>query len=89
MGEFVRLEIEGPVATIRLDRPPANAISRQVSEELRDSVVEAERRDDVRTVVVWGGPKTFAAGADLKEIAQLRREDVRATSPDGRARCRT
>jgi enoyl-CoA hydratase/carnithine racemase len=77
MGEFVRLEIEGPVATIRLDRPPANAISRQVSEELRDSVVEAERRDDVRTVVVWGGPKTFAAGADLKEIAQLGREDVR------------
>jgi enoyl-CoA hydratase/carnithine racemase len=77
MGEFVRLEVEGPVATIRLDRPPANAISRQVSDELRDSVVESGRRDDVRAVVVWGGPHTFAAGADLKEIAQLGPEDVR------------
>jgi len=77
MGEFVRLEVEGPVATIRLDRPPANAISRQVSDELRDSVVESGRRDDVRAVVVWGGPRTFAAGADLKEIAQLGREDIR------------
>jgi len=76
MGEFVRLEVEGPVATIRLDRPPANAISQQVSDELRDSVVESGRRD-VRAVVVWGGPQTFAAGADLKEIAQLGREDIR------------
>jgi enoyl-CoA hydratase/carnithine racemase len=77
MGEFVRLELEGPVATIRLERPPANAISRQVSGELLETVVEAGRRDDIRAVVVWGGPKTFAAGADLKEIAQLNREDVR------------
>lgn len=76
MGEFVRLEVEGPVATIRLDRPPANAISQQVSDELRDSVVESGRRD-VRAVVMWGGPQTFAAGADLKEIAQLGREDIR------------
>lgn len=77
MGEFVRLELEGSVATVRLERPPANAISRQVSDELRDSVVEAGRRDDVRAVVVWGGPNTFAAGADLKEIARLGREEVR------------
>src|SRR6266545_4350026 len=70
MGEFIRLEVEGPVATIRLDRPPANAISRQVSDELHDSVAESGRRDDIRAVVVWGGPHTFAAGADLKEIVQ-------------------
>jgi enoyl-CoA hydratase len=77
MGEFIRLEVEGPVATIRLDRPPANAISRQVSDELHDSVAESRRRDDIRAVVVWGGPHTFAAGADLNEIVQLGREDVR------------
>lgn len=77
MGEFVRLELEGLVGTIRLDRPPANAISRQVSEELRDAAVEAGRREDVRAVVMWGGPKIFAAGADLKEIAGLGPEEVR------------
>jgi len=77
MGEFVRLEVEGLVATIRLDRPPANAISRRVSDELRDAAVEAARRDDVRAVVVWGGPKTFAAGADLKEVSELGQEEIR------------
>jgi len=77
MGEFVRLEVEGPVATIRLDRPPANVISRRVSDELREAAVEAGRRDDVRAVVVWGGPKTFAAGADLKEVAELGPQEIR------------
>jgi enoyl-CoA hydratase/carnithine racemase len=77
MGEFVRMELHGLVATIRLDRPPANAISRQVSEELRDTAIEAGRRDDVRAVVVWGGPKTFAAGADIKEMARWGPEEVR------------
>jgi enoyl-CoA hydratase/carnithine racemase len=77
MGEFVRLEVEGPVATIRLDRPPANAISRQVSDELRDAALEAGRQDEVRAVVVWGGPKTFAAGADLKEVAGLGPKEIR------------
>jgi enoyl-CoA hydratase len=77
MGEFVRLEVQGPVAIIRLDRPPANAISRRVSDELRDSAIEAAGRDDVRAVVVWGGPKTFAAGADLKEVAGLGPKEIR------------
>lgn len=77
MGEFVRLDIDGAVATIRLDRPPANAISRQVSDELRDVVLEAGERDDVRAVVVWGGPKIFAAGADIKDMVGWGPEEVR------------
>ncbi|MGH2529874.1 MAG: enoyl-CoA hydratase/isomerase family protein [Actinomycetota bacterium] len=77
MGEFVRLDVDGTVATIRLDRPPANAISRQVSDELRDAVLEAGERDDVRAVVVWGGPKIFAAGADIKDMVGWGPEEVR------------
>lgn len=77
MGEFVRLDVDGAVATIRLDRPPANAISRQVSDELRDAVLEAGERDDVRAVVVWGGPKIFAAGADIKDMVGWGPEEVR------------
>jgi enoyl-CoA hydratase len=67
--EFVRLEVEGGVGTIRLDRPPMNAFSRQVQEELKASAEEAARRADVRAVVVYGGEKVFAAGADVKEMA--------------------
>ena len=77
MGGFVRLELDEEVATIRLDRPPANAISRQVSEELRDAALDAGGREDVGAVVVWGGPKIFAAGADIKEMADRGPEDVR------------
>jgi enoyl-CoA hydratase/carnithine racemase len=69
MGELVRLEVEDGVGTIRLDRPPMNALSRQVQEEIREAAEEATARADVRAVVVYGGPKVFAAGADVKEMA--------------------
>jgi enoyl-CoA hydratase len=69
--EFVRLEVEGGVGTIRLDRPPLNALSRQVQEELLHVAQEAAARDDVRAVIVHGGEKVFAAGADVKELDAL------------------
>jgi enoyl-CoA hydratase/carnithine racemase len=71
VGEFVRLEIEDRVGTIRLDRPPMNALSTQVQEELRAAAAEATARADVRAVVVYGGPKIFAAGADVKEMSDM------------------
>lgn len=77
MGDLVRLEVEGNVATIRLDRPPANAIDRQVSHELKEATLEAAGRDDVGAVVVWGGERIFAAGADIKEMAGFSPEDIR------------
>lgn len=71
MGEFVSLDVDSGVATIRLDRPPMNALSIAVQEELRAAAVECTRRADVRAVVLYGGPKIFAAGADVKEMAQM------------------
>ena len=68
MGEFVRLEVEGGVGTIRLDRPPMNALNRQVQGELQEAALEATGRADVRAVVIYGGEKVFAAGADIKEM---------------------
>lgn len=76
MGELVRLEVEDGIGTIRLDRPPMNALSRQVQEELREAAIEAGERADVRAVVVYGGPKVFAAGADVKEMADWSYTDV-------------
>ncbi len=71
MGELVTLRAEDGVATIRVDRPPMNAIDRRVSSELRESAAEAGERDDVGAVVLWGGEKVFAAGADVKMMAGL------------------
>ncbi|MFF5987971.1 enoyl-CoA hydratase/isomerase family protein [Prauserella flavalba] len=69
MGEFVRLEVEAGVGTIRLDRPPVNALNYQVQAELREAAEEAADRSDVRAVILYGGEKTFAGGADIKEMA--------------------
>lgn len=72
MGEFVNLEISGDgVATIRLDRPKVNALNRQVALEIRDAVDAAAEDDTVGAVVIWGGEKIFAAGADIKEMSEL------------------
>ena len=72
MGEFVNLEVaDNGVGTIRLDRPKVNALNREVAQEI-DAAVAAARDDDaVKAVVVWGGPKVFAAGADIKEMQEL------------------
>ena len=71
MAEFVRLEVSEGVGTIRLDRPKMNAISVQVQAELRAVAAEATERDDVRAVVLFGGDRVFAAGNDVKEMADL------------------
>ena len=74
--EFVRLEVEDGVGTIRLDRPKMNAISFQVQTELRAVAEEAAARDDVKAVVLYGGERLFAAGNDVKEMADLSFADM-------------
>ena len=71
MGEFVQLEVEDAVGTIRLDRPKMNAINGQLRAELQDAALEAGSRDDVRAVVLYGGERVFAAGADIKEMSSM------------------
>jgi enoyl-CoA hydratase/carnithine racemase len=71
VGEFVRLEVADGIGTIRLDRPPMNALNAQVQEELRAAAHAATLDDAVRAVVVYGGEKVFAAGADIKEMAAM------------------
>ncbi|WP_028930911.1 enoyl-CoA hydratase/isomerase family protein [Pseudonocardia asaccharolytica] len=76
MTEFVSLEVDNGVGTIRLDRPPMNALNRQMQEELLELAAEATRRDDIRAVVVYGGEKVFAAGADVKEMSTMSYVDM-------------
>ncbi len=76
MGEFVRLEVEDGVGTIRVDRPKMNALDVQVQEEIRAAAAESTERDDVRAVVLYGGERVFAAGADIKEMADMSYSDM-------------
>jgi enoyl-CoA hydratase/carnithine racemase len=76
MTELVRLEVDGGVGTIRLDRPKMNAINGQLAVELRDAAEQARDRTDVRAVVLYGGERVFAAGADIKEMSVLDHADM-------------
>ncbi|SOC48718.1 short chain enoyl-CoA hydratase [Blastococcus aggregatus] len=69
--EFVTLQVEDGVGTIRLDRPKMNAIDEQLHLEVRAAAIEAGERADVRAVVIYGGERVFAAGADIKAMSQL------------------
>jgi enoyl-CoA hydratase/carnithine racemase len=71
VGEFVQITVADGIGTIRLDRPPMNALNVQIQEELRDAALAASTDDAVRAVVVYGGEKVFAAGADIKEMATM------------------
>src|SRR5690349_3130195 len=67
----VHLEVSEGVGTIRLDRPPMNALDVATQDRLKELAEEATRRDDVRAVIVYGGEKVFAAGADIKEMQNM------------------
>ncbi|WP_327234391.1 enoyl-CoA hydratase-related protein [Streptomyces sp. NBC_01317] len=67
----VNLEVSDGVGTIRLDRPPMNALDASIQDRLRELAEEAGRRDDVRAVILYGGEKVFAAGADIKEMRDM------------------
>ncbi|SFE70473.1 enoyl-CoA hydratase/isomerase family protein [Blastococcus tunisiensis] len=69
--EFVTLQVEDGVGTIRLDRPKMNAIDEQLHREVRAAATEAGERADVRAVVIYGGERVFAAGADIKAMSRL------------------
>lgn len=71
MSELVRLEVDEAtgVGTIRLDRPKMNAINEEVTEGLAEAAREATFNDKIKAVVLWGGEKIFAAGADIKMMA--------------------
>lgn len=67
----VNLEVAEGVGTLRLDRPPMNALDVATQDRLRELAEEATARDDVRAVVIYGGEKVFAAGADIKEMQAM------------------
>jgi enoyl-CoA hydratase/carnithine racemase len=79
-GELTRVELEGGVATLRLDRPPVNALNLAMQEEILAAARWLARSEEVRAVVIYGGPKMFAAGADIKEMAAMTYQDMARAS---------
>ena len=70
MGEFVYLEVADGIGTIRLNRPKVNALNDQVTAELAEAARGAAASEDVRAVIIYGGEKVFAGGADIAVMAE-------------------
>ena len=68
----VLVERDGPVGLVTLNRPQAlNALSLSVMESVARALEAFEADDAVRAVVIAGGPRAFAAGADIAEMKDL------------------
>src|ERR1700686_841952 len=81
--EHILVDIETPIATITLNRPKVlNALSPELIREVNVALGELDADESVRAVVLTGGPKVFAAGADIGDMAdrtaveQLRRDQT-------------
>src|SRR5438067_4576472 len=81
--EHILVDVEAPIATITLNRPKVlNALSPDLIRELTTALADLDGDDNVRAVVLTGGPKVFAAGADIGDMAergaveQLRRDQT-------------
>jgi len=70
------LEVEAGIGTIRLARPPMNALDFEVQDGIRAAAEEADKRRDVSAVIVYGGEKVFAAGADIKQMQTMSYTDM-------------
>jgi enoyl-CoA hydratase/carnithine racemase len=76
MSELVSLQVEAGIGTIRLQRPPVNALNFEIQDGLHAAALEATGRRDVAAVIIYGGEKVFAAGADVKEMQAMTYTDM-------------
>ncbi|MFC0557869.1 enoyl-CoA hydratase [Halalkalibacter alkalisediminis] len=68
--DYFKVVVEEKIATVTLNRPPANALSKSVLAELDQVLIELERNDDVHVLLLHGEGRFFAAGADIKEFTE-------------------
>ena len=75
----LKLEVADEIAVLTISRPAAlNALNSETLDELNEALTEIEARDDVKVVILTGGPdkkgnefKSFVAGADISEMVNF------------------
>jgi enoyl-CoA hydratase len=75
--QTVSIAVEGPVATVRLNRPEAlNALNSTLVREVVEVLGSLEADDSIRCVILTGSDRVFCAGADVKEMARLTADQI-------------
>lgn len=75
-GEFVSTSVEDGIGTLRIDRPKLNPLNAAIQEGIAAAAAELAADDAVAAVVLYGGEKAFAAGADIKEMLDMSYADM-------------
>jgi enoyl-CoA hydratase len=84
-SEFVSSAVQEGIGTLVLSRPPTNALTRQMYREITATAGELGRRDDVATVIVFGGHEVFSTGDDIPELRRLGAADAESVTAACRA----
>lgn len=69
--EYLNLSVEENVAFITINRPPANALSSGIINELSQVLDDISLNEEVRVVLLYGEGRFFSAGADIKEFTEI------------------
>jgi enoyl-CoA hydratase/carnithine racemase len=74
MGEYqnIKVTIEDRTAILTIDHPPVNALNSQTVQELANAFEEVTADDQVKVIIITGAGQAFGAGADIKEILELK-----------------
>lgn len=75
-GQWVSVDRADGIATIRIDRPKMNPLDGEIQDSLGAAAADLTADESVRAAIITGGPKVFAAGADIKEMQQLTYVDM-------------
>lgn len=79
--EFILTEIIEKVGLVKLNRPESyNSLNQQLLSELMESLEELDERDDIRSIVITGNEKSFAAGADISSMAEATLDEIRKSA---------
>ncbi|MBS4191527.1 enoyl-CoA hydratase [Bacillus sp. FJAT-49705] len=82
--DYLKWSFQDMVATITIERPPANALSSGLLKELSSVLDEIQSNDDIRVILIHGEGRFFSAGADIKEFTTIdNREDFSKLSSFG------
>ena len=75
--ENVLVKTDGPVGIVQLNRPQVlNALNGPTMRELNDALEQFEAAEEIRVMIVTGNERAFAAGADIKEMAEATSVDM-------------
>jgi len=78
----IELERQGSTAVVMLERAPLNVLDTFMQDRLAEIAAHIAENREIRSVVLYGGERTFAAGADIKEMAAMSSAALRAR-PEG------